>query len=424
VPNFAFTVGYTNASWTLKADLVAAYACRLLKRLRRGFDWVTPTAAADVAAGELASLIDLKAGYILRAADRLPRQGGASPWRLHQNYLRDFALLRTGRLTDQVRFGRRGQRVPRARGAEYTAASAEPARTPSAGRDPLALPGSGYLDAAGTRWRYRRTGSGDPVLLLHGIGQSLDDWTEQHERLSARHTVYSVDLPGFAYSERLPGQATLAKLAAALPAFLDAVGVGGALPVIGNSLGGAVAMKLAAEHPGRVSALVLVNSAGFGKEVALVLRLLAVRPLAAVLMRPARIASRRAVRSLFFDSTLATEARIHHAYALSQRAAHRQTLLDVARDLGTLSGVRAEWRDELVGSLAQSGCPTLVVWGDHDHILPFRHLGAAAAALPEAESHVFSRTGHMPQIERPDEFAAVLEDFLARHLASRPAVGH
>ncbi|MCX6500502.1 MAG: alpha/beta fold hydrolase [Arthrobacter sp.] len=404
VPNFSLTIGYTNASWTLKADLVAGYICRLLKYLdRENLQWVAAKAPAGVANAELSSLIDLKAGYILRGAGELPRQGSRSPWRLHQNYLRDFALLRVGRLTDHVRFGRRGQPV-RASGAP----------TPEAARDPLDLPGTGHVDVGGTRLRYRKTGSGEPVLLLHGIGQSLDDWTEQHERLAARHTVYSVDLPGFAYSDRLSGRATLAKLAGVLPSFLDAIGVHEPLPVMGNSLGGAVAMKLAADHPDRVSALVLANSAGFGKEVALVLRLLAVRPLAALLMRPDAKASRRTVQSLFYDKALVTDARVGHAFALSQRATHRQTLLDMARDLGTISGVRAEWRTALIDTLADSGIPILVAWGDHDHILPFSHLEAAAAALPRAESYVFSKTGHMPQIERPDEFAAVVEEFLSR----------
>lgn len=414
VPNFALTVGYTNASWTLKADLVAGYICRLLKYLdNRHLQWVAPKAPPGVVNAELTSLIDLKAGYILRDADLLPRQGTGSPWRLHQNYVRDFALLRAGRLTDQVRFGRRGQLV------------AAPAQgilaTPP---DPLALPGTGYVTVAGRRLRYRVTGTGDPVLLLHGIGQSLDDWSEQHERLSARHTVYSMDLPGFAYSGRVPGPATLAKLAGVLPCVLDALGVHEPLPVIGNSLGGAVAMKLAAGHPDRVSALVLVNSAGFGREVALVLRLLTVRPVAALLTRPDKSASRRTVQSLFYDKELATDARVEHSFALSQRAAHRQTTLDVARDLGTIFGIRAEWRTALIEALAQSEIPTLVVWGDHDHILPHSHLGAATAALPRAESHVFPNTGHVPQIERPDEFAAVVEEFLSRVMAGRRRKAH
>jgi cation diffusion facilitator CzcD-associated flavoprotein CzcO/pimeloyl-ACP methyl ester carboxylesterase len=395
VPNFSLTIGYTNASWTLKADLVARYVTRLLDYMdRRGLATVTPSAPESVRSGELASLIDLDAGYIRRSLSKLPRQGAKSPWRLRQNYVRDFVRLRLGSITDDVTFGRRGE--------------------PILHEDPLELPGTAMLEVDGVTLRYRVTGSGSPVLLLHGIGQSLDDWTEQHDRLSATHTVYSLDLPGFAYSERLPGDATLAKLASILPAFLDALGVDRPVAVVGNSLGGAVAMTFAAEHPDRVTALVLADSAGFGQEVTAVLRLLAIRPVAAALIRPNPKNSARTVSSLFYDKTLATDARIRHSYALSQRRTHSQTLLDVAHDLGTFRGVSPEWRAALLARVQRLGIPTLVVWGDHDHILPSAHLQAAVAALPHAESHVFEKTGHMPQIERPDEFASLVDDFLTR----------
>ncbi|MDF2442861.1 MAG: monooxygenase, partial [Subtercola sp.] len=404
VPNFSLTIGYTNASWTLKADLVASYVVRLLKYMKRhGYQTVTPDAPAEVAAGHLVPLIDLQAGYVLRSVDALPKQGERSPWRLHQNYLRDFRLFRAGRLTDDVRFGRSG-------GGSATRVE-----------QPLDLPGTSFLTVDGVRLRHRDTGAGDPVLLLHGIGQSLEDWTEQHDRLSARHRVLSLDLPGFAYSGRVPGTATLERLASILPAYLDAVGVAGSLPVIGNSLGGAVAMTFAAAHPDCVSALVLADSAGFGSEVTLVLRLLAIRPLGAVLMRPDPRNSERTVQAVFYDRALATDARIRHSHLLSQRRNHSRTMLEVARDLGTFRGVRPEWRESLLARIRNLDVPTLLLWGDHDHILPFSHLAAAGLALPSAESHVFERIGHMPQIERPDEFASVVEEFLQGPTRRRPA---
>lgn len=106
VPNFSLTLGYTNASWTLKADLVARYVCRLLRHLdRRGLSSATPIAPA-FAEEQLSGLIDLQSGYVRRGGQRLPRQGPVTPWRLHQNYLRDLVLLRWGRLTDGLRFDR------------------------------------------------------------------------------------------------------------------------------------------------------------------------------------------------------------------------------------------------------------------------------------------------------------------------------
>lgn len=99
VPNLIFTVGYTNASWTLKADLVADYFCRLMRFMdRHDYDAVVPQAPPD---GPGDPIIDLQAGYVLRALDRLPRQGKQWPWRLRQNYPLDLVTMRYGPLRDR-----------------------------------------------------------------------------------------------------------------------------------------------------------------------------------------------------------------------------------------------------------------------------------------------------------------------------------
>ncbi len=108
VPNFAFIVGYTNASWTLKADLVCEYVCRLLAHMRRqGFDAAMPE--RDPAVAE-EPFLDFQAGYVLRALERFPKQGSRAPWRLRQNYLRDVVTLRRGSVEEAMRFTRRSAR--------------------------------------------------------------------------------------------------------------------------------------------------------------------------------------------------------------------------------------------------------------------------------------------------------------------------
>ena len=98
VPNFAFAVGYTNASWTLKCDLVSRYVCRLLDHLdTHGYAVVTPVPPPDDAR---LPLLDLSAGYVQRAAAMLPKQGTAPPWRLLQSYRRDVRLLIKAPVTD------------------------------------------------------------------------------------------------------------------------------------------------------------------------------------------------------------------------------------------------------------------------------------------------------------------------------------
>ena len=102
VPNFAWTIGYTNASWTLKADLVAEYVCRLLKHMdERGYAAVTPDAAGATATNPF---LDLASGYVKRSVAELPKQGDQAPWRLHQNYVKDVRLLRRGPIDDGVVF--------------------------------------------------------------------------------------------------------------------------------------------------------------------------------------------------------------------------------------------------------------------------------------------------------------------------------
>jgi len=100
VPNFVFTIGYTNASWTLKADLVAEFTCRLLEHLaRHGYRSVVPV--RDPSVGEL-PFMDFTSGYVLRALDQLPRQGDRAPWQLRQSYLHDRRTLRSATLEDGV----------------------------------------------------------------------------------------------------------------------------------------------------------------------------------------------------------------------------------------------------------------------------------------------------------------------------------
>jgi monooxygenase len=115
VPNLAFTIGYTNASWTLKADLVAEYVCRLLNRMDAGgYDTCLAHLTDPTVVPE--PIMDFNSGYVLRAVADLPKQGSKEPWKLRQNYAIDLRSLRYGSLDDgEMRFERRvraGERVP------------------------------------------------------------------------------------------------------------------------------------------------------------------------------------------------------------------------------------------------------------------------------------------------------------------------
>lgn len=268
------------------------------------------------------------------------------------------------------------------------------------------------LNVGGVRTRHVRQGEGPPVVLLHGIGRSLEDWADTLPPLAARYRVYALDLIGFGLTEKPDVAYSLAGLARFVRHYLRAVGETRPVTLIGNSLGGAVAQQFAVMYPEATRRLVLVDSAGFGPEVTLALRLLTVPGLGERLMAPDAANSARVVRSLFHDPQFATPERREHALLLARQPDRARAYLRVARFLGGWRGVHAGWRDALTRQLAGQQVPTLIVWGERDLILPADHLRRARAVYPHARTHLFAHTGHMPQIERAGEFNALTLDFL------------
>jgi monooxygenase len=110
VPNLAIALGYSNASWTLKADLICEYVMRLLNYMdERGYVQCTPRPAEGVDA-QRSPFLELSSGYVLRAIDKFPKQGAVPPWRAYQNYVRDIRMFRHGELEDGMEFRRATKR--------------------------------------------------------------------------------------------------------------------------------------------------------------------------------------------------------------------------------------------------------------------------------------------------------------------------
>ena len=121
VPNLASSLGYTNASWTLRADLVSEHVCRLLSHMRRhGYVQCTPRRRDSSITEE--PVFNLKSGYVRRALPRMPKQGSEAPWRFHQNYVKDLFALRVGRVDDPALEFRTGEEA-----RELARAAREPA---------------------------------------------------------------------------------------------------------------------------------------------------------------------------------------------------------------------------------------------------------------------------------------------------------
>jgi cation diffusion facilitator CzcD-associated flavoprotein CzcO len=106
IPNMAIALGYTNASWTLKSDLVCEYVCRLINHMdAHGYDQCMPRRPGPSV--EIEPFIDLTSGYVLRSIHKFPKQGSRAPWRMYQNYPRDILYVRRGRIEDEgIEFSR------------------------------------------------------------------------------------------------------------------------------------------------------------------------------------------------------------------------------------------------------------------------------------------------------------------------------
>jgi monooxygenase len=185
LPNFAFTIGYTNASWTLKADLVSEFVCRLLRYMdSRGYDTCVPVNDDPDVTEQ--PLLDFSAGYVLRSIDQFPRAGSRAPWRLGMSYAHDVVTLRHGKIDDgSIRFSRTGPdsrpgRGPRSAGGRgrHPARSGSlrdrTARVPALATGPAPPGGQGQAAAEHLAGAVERRGQGEPgrrsrpALLMTG----------------------------------------------------------------------------------------------------------------------------------------------------------------------------------------------------------------------------------------------------------------
>jgi len=261
---------------------------------------------------------------------------------------------------------------------------------------------------------YRRTGSGPAVLLVHGMAGSSATWRAVMPALGADHLVVAPDLLGHGESAKPLGDYSLGAYASGLRDLLGALDVG-PVTVVGQSLGGGVAMQLAYQHPELVERLVLVNSGGLGREVSWILRALTLPGAEYVMpvvfpgfVREAGDALGRALVRIGIRAPSLEE--VWQAYASLTETANRQSFVRTLRAVIDLGGQSVSASDRLY---LTAGMPTLIVWGDRDPIIPVAHAYAAHDAMPGSRLEVFEGIGHFPHVECPDAFVAVLLDFLA-----------
>jgi pimeloyl-ACP methyl ester carboxylesterase len=261
--------------------------------------------------------------------------------------------------------------------------------------------------------RYVQAGSGPVLLMIHGIAGTCENWREVIEPLAQRHTVIAPDLPGHGASEPSGGDYSLGALASGLRDLLVTLGHERAT-LVGHSLGGGIAMQFAYQFPEITERLVLVCSGGLGPEVNPVLRAAALpgaNLFIAATAGPGNLAGSLLGRGLAALGLApnADLAEVARGYASLADAGRRSAFLGALRSVVGTEGQRVEAGDRLY---LADGVPVLIIWGRRDRIIPVAHAEHAHAAIAGSRLEIFDRAGHMPQLEAPARFVAVLERFL------------
>jgi len=281
-----------------------------------------------------------------------------------------------------------------------------------------------WVEIRGRQMNVCVMGEGPPVLLIHGHSGCWQNWLENIPHLAERYRVIVPDLPGFGQSEMPEEHISIESYAGCVNDLCDALDVEDA-PMIGNSMGGFIGAEVCLKHPERASGLALVSAAGmstkylgFSSEF---FRRKSVRAFARATNAYATIPEARV-------ETMVKRHRLRRAVLAAVVKYPDRLPAPLCAELLRGSGRPAapfatdaimhyDFRDR-VGEIA---CPTLIVWGADDRVVPVDAADAYERAIPRSRKVVFPDTGHVPMLERPAAFNALLDEFLESVTASSAA---
>lgn len=267
-----------------------------------------------------------------------------------------------------------------------------------------------YVEINGWRTRYVTAGDyGPAIILLHGLGASLESWYLNVDALSQHYRVFAPDIVYFGKSAKPRRDPEHQDFVDFCRYLLDKFELERAL-LVGNSMGGAIAAKAAMLYPERVPGLVLVDSAGFGKELAWWLRL---RTLVDMRIRvtPPLWLARIGLRSIWNDPARISDRVLQMLMSIEQDGESMRTARRVLSIGADWRGLKPYLLQEIRDSADRIQVPTLIVWGKQDRVLPLRHAFTARKRIPRARLYLFDRCGHTPQLEYPAQFNALIEEF-------------
>jgi pimeloyl-ACP methyl ester carboxylesterase len=268
------------------------------------------------------------------------------------------------------------------------------------------------------RVNYVDVGEGPPVVFIHGLAGCWQNWLENIPHFARRHRVVAADLSGFGHSELPREEISIQGYGRFMDAFLGEIGVEQAV-LVGNSMGGFIAAETAISHPSRVEKLVLVSAAG-----------------GPALRERNEVMEARIERGARLLAPIAATAIARREHLVRRPRLRRLLLLKVARfperlspelcyevasgggKPGFLDALTAILQYDFAHRIPDIDCPTLIIWGRDDEIVPVEDATEYERLIPGARKVIFEETGHVPMCERPARFNTLLDEFLANGAAA------
>jgi len=270
---------------------------------------------------------------------------------------------------------------------------------------------SRYLEGE-YRLHYHEAGEGEAFVLLHGSGPGVSGWSNFRGNFpvfASRFRTVILDMPGFGLSERPAFDRAYPRVAAdAVARLLDALGIERA-HLLGNSMGGYVALEFALAYPDRVNRLVGMGPGGLAVNVLGPDPSEGARRLGEFMMAPSKEGMERWVDTMVSNKAVVDDALIEERFANAQVPGALESAIAIFPSLGQHPEPVPLWA-RLKGVKA----PTLITWGRDDRMLPVEGGLMGFRQLPNAELHIFSKCGHWAQVERKDEFERLVIEFLTR----------
>jgi pimeloyl-ACP methyl ester carboxylesterase len=269
------------------------------------------------------------------------------------------------------------------------------------------------IELHGARVNYVELGDGPPVVFVHGLSGCWQNWLENLPYFAERHRAIAVDLSGFGDSELPREEISIPGYGRFIDAFLGAIGLDRAA-LVGNSMGGFIGAETAIAHPSRVEKLVLVSAAGGPRltdwnnarsaYLSRAARLLGPL-LAAAFARREHLVRRPALRKALLWKVAKHPDRLRPELCYEVASG--------AGKPGFFDALQAIFDYDFRDRLPEISCPTLIVWGRDDEVVPVADAHEYERLIPNARKVIFEDTGHVPMLERPERFNRVVEEFLA-----------